>query len=410
MMKHPGTSKYPSLFSCCLAILLAVFSVLPAPAAGAAEAAPSYTVEFTYDGREYVLAGGDAARLSDVLSGLGLSGEPRSWQVSDGGLFDVFPGDENGVAPGGDISWLLSLQPFHTEEWLKVVLDGIEYEIIVTDDNTTYPGGVVPAGYSGTIKTCLDDTVAVDADTYYQNAIDPNVANPTMPTIVKQSQSTDTIYDFAAGLPLSTIFIDETKLGQNIGTYKLENQAYAYTITHDPASNRVFYNPAYDPAASADGHLKNGESNDLSGPLFSFTFEDAAILKDGTRANVKITYSNAQLFTDERLAVMEKVAREHLQTATEHLENASTPVEFADAQAELAAAEAELAASYLRGNVALARGSTVDYYIEDTRNLGKANNSTGLSQAQVDAGNQAITERIKQYQKQEGLRFWLRLS
>ena len=47
--------------------------------------------------------------------------------------------------------------------------------------------------YSDTVTTRLDDTVAVTADTYYQNAISTEVANPTLPTIVKQSQSTTTL-------------------------------------------------------------------------------------------------------------------------------------------------------------------------------------------------------------------------
>ena len=77
--------------------------------------------------------------------------------------------------------------------------------------------------YSDTVTTRLDDTVAVTADTYYQNAISPTIQTPSLPTIVKQSQSTTTLYDFAAGLPLSTIFIDETKIGEFLGTFHLGN-------------------------------------------------------------------------------------------------------------------------------------------------------------------------------------------
>ena len=256
--------------------------------------------------------------------------------------------------------------------------------------------------YSDTVTTRLDDTVAVTADTYYQNAISTEVANPTLPTIVKQSQSTTTLYDFAAGLPLSTIFIDETKLGKKLGTFALEpneNQDYTGLITRDPATNTVSYNPGQ----TVDRHLLNGAPTVLEGPLFSFTFDDAAILPNGTLANLKITYSNAQLFTDERLAVMEKVAQEALDAAQKELEDALTPAQKAAARAKIAAAQANLTASYHRGMVSLAQGSTLEYSHNDARNLTVANTSTGFSQAQVDAAKTAYENRIKKYQEQTDL-------
>lgn len=256
--------------------------------------------------------------------------------------------------------------------------------------------------YSDTVTTRLDDTVAVTADTYYQNAISTEVANPTLPTIVKQSQSTTTLYDFAAGLPLSAIFIDETKLGKKLGTFALEpneNQDYTGLITRDPATNTVSYNPGQ----TVDRHLLNGAPTVLEGPLFSFTFDDAAILPNGTLANLKITYSNAQLFTDERLAVMEKVAQEALDAAQKELEDALTPAQKAAARAKIAAAQANLTASYHRGMVSLAQGSTLEYSHNDARNLTVANTSTGFSQAQVDAAKTAYENRIKKYQEQTDL-------
>lgn len=250
--------------------------------------------------------------------------------------------------------------------------------------------------YSDTVTTRLDDTVAVTADTYYQNAISTEVANPTLPTIVKQSQSTTTLYDFAAGLPLSTIFIDETKFGEFLGTFHLENPAYEGLITHDPDTNIVSYDPRL-----AGGHLLNGEPTVLSGNLFSMVFEDAAILPDGSRADLKMTYSNVKIFTDERLMVMEDVAKKHLAAAQELLDAASTPEETAEAEAELAAAEAELAASYYQGVVEMAKGNSVRHAGTDPRNLTKT--SAGFSQAQVDAADEAYQNRIDKYKNQTGL-------
>ncbi|MBR7082340.1 MAG: hypothetical protein IKI49_06545, partial [Oscillospiraceae bacterium] len=346
-----------------------------------------YTVEFTYGELCYVLQGGEAVPLGDVLSYVGIYGEIEAAYGSNDALFSI--SNEGGI-------WTVtSHEAFDTTEWLRVTVGGVEYEIVVTDDNTSQnvpvpdPNDPTQPFYSGTVSTRLDGAVAVTKDKYYYG--DPNADPPVpptagKPTIVKQSQSTDTIYDFAAGLPLSTIFIDETKLGSDKGTFEVAS-AWSSSITCD-ATNLVSYNPS----ASAAGHLLNGTVNKLDGPLFSFTFEDAAILKDGTKANVKITYSNAKIFTDERLAVMEKVAQDHLDEATQQ----------GDAT-EIAAAQAELAASYLQGTVALARGSTIAHAITDTRSLTTAGTTTGFSQTQVEKAKEAYTERINKYKNQEGL-------
>lgn len=253
--------------------------------------------------------------------------------------------------------------------------------------------------YSDTVTTRLDDTVAVTADTYYQNAISPTIQTPSLPTIVKQSQSTTTLYDFAAGLPLSTIFIDETKIGPFLGTFALEpneNRDYTGLITRN-TDNVV----SYDPGWTAERHLLNGEATVLEGPLFSFTFKDAAILPNGSRANLKITYSNARIFTDERLKAMEDVAKEHLATAQAQMEAASTPAEIAAAQKALDAANTELLASYYHGGVEMAQGNNIRHNGSDPRNLTKTN--SGFSRAQINAAKAAIEARIDKYKIGAGL-------
>ena len=85
-----------------------------------------YTVEFTYNSLQYVLEGGGSVPLSAVLRAVGLVGEAESASVSDDELFSV-AFDEG--------EWTLtSHRPFLTEEWLKVVIGGVEYGITVTDD------------------------------------------------------------------------------------------------------------------------------------------------------------------------------------------------------------------------------------------------------------------------------------
>ena len=84
-----------------------------------------YTVEFTYNNLEYVLAGGESIALSEVLDAVGLIGEVSTASVSDESLFTVEM--ENGA-------WVIkSHKPFSTTEWMKVTIDGIEYKIVVTD-------------------------------------------------------------------------------------------------------------------------------------------------------------------------------------------------------------------------------------------------------------------------------------
>ena len=94
-----------------------------------------YTVEFTYDNLEYVMQGDTSVPLTEILAELGLTGAAEAVSVSNDSLFDAT--FENG-------EWIVTAkQPFTTTEWMKVVIGGITYEIVVTDDqvvtqNSTY--------------------------------------------------------------------------------------------------------------------------------------------------------------------------------------------------------------------------------------------------------------------------------
>ncbi|MBQ9301423.1 MAG: Cna B-type domain-containing protein [Clostridia bacterium] len=279
-----------------------------------------YTVEFTYGDSTYVLAGGSSAPLTDILAYLGLTGETASWSVSDPALFDIYWGGSDGVAyeaekpvSRGNVPWLVSLRPFDTEEWAKIVIDGTEYRITVTDDNTTQnvPDDIK---YSNVIKTKNDENNAVTGDTY--------VNGRAKPENVMQSNSTTTVTDFAAGLPLSTIYIDQSQIGTDKGIFhKIENSPYADCLEHNPSSGRVSYD------ATKGKPIKPGVINKLEGDLFYFIFEDAAILQDGSTADLKITYSDAQIVVDQRYSY-----------STENV----APLAY-------------------QGNINLAEGSTIDY-------------------------------------------------
>lgn len=59
---------------------------------------------------------------------------------------------------------------------------------------------------------------------------------------------------------------------------------------------------AYDGTKPGATKLKPGTINRLDGDLFTVTFENAAVLPDGTRADLVVTYSNARIVVDQRYA------------------------------------------------------------------------------------------------------------
>lgn len=289
-----------------------------------------YTVEFTYEDKEYVLNGYGAIRLSTLMEHLGFSGEIQSWEVSDPTLFDIFLGDENDIlyeytdegeeipTNNGTIPWMLSLGPFSTTEWLKVVIDGIEYEIVVTDDDThnTVPSGYVDAynTYRSFVNTVWDTYGAVTNDPSY------NSTSVSKPAIVKQSKSTTSATDFAAGLPLATIFIDQSKIGissNDVRPKKIEivaqgDFAEGLVVTD---GKKVSYYPQKEGTVKTLPQAKSGELLELSGDLFYMIFENAAILPNGDRADLKITYSNAKIAVDQRLGEDDKVYEGYIDLA-----------------------------------------------------------------------------------------------
>ncbi|MBE6018368.1 MAG: Cna B-type domain-containing protein, partial [Lachnospiraceae bacterium] len=87
-----------------------------------------YTVEFTYEDKQYVLKGDESVPLTEIMEEAGLTGQVESAEVSNEELFSV--SEDEGV-------WTLtSHQAFYTQEWLKVTIGGAEYVIIVTDAPT----------------------------------------------------------------------------------------------------------------------------------------------------------------------------------------------------------------------------------------------------------------------------------
>lgn len=85
-----------------------------------------YTVEFTYGNMQYVLLGDSTIDLSEILAKVGLSGEVTAVSVSNSALFSATKNADN--------QWLITAhRAFDTKEWMKVTINGVVHEIVVTD-------------------------------------------------------------------------------------------------------------------------------------------------------------------------------------------------------------------------------------------------------------------------------------
>jgi len=93
-----------------------------------------YTVEFTYDEKQYVMEGDTSVALTDILSYVGITKADGS-TATDSDITTVSVSDESLFSASNESEeWIVTAhQAFHTDEWMKVTVDGVEYEIVVTD-------------------------------------------------------------------------------------------------------------------------------------------------------------------------------------------------------------------------------------------------------------------------------------
>ena len=133
-----------------------------------------YTVEFTYDEKQYVMNGDTTIALTDILDYVGLTGEVSAVSVSDESLFSA--SDESG-------EWMVTAhKAFSTNEWMKVTVDGIEYEIVVTDRNATYSSSANVTGESNDIFICngstYNITIPKNLNLVVSNVCNDNASDP----------------------------------------------------------------------------------------------------------------------------------------------------------------------------------------------------------------------------------------
>ena len=119
-----------------------------------------YTVEFTYGELQYVLEGDEKVELSTVLDAVGIkeNGEISKVESSNDKLFKpVFDEEEK--------TWYIeSLKAFSSKEWLKVTMGEIEYEIVVTDDQTPGEWSKLKTALSETSPSSVENQFEVSSD------------------------------------------------------------------------------------------------------------------------------------------------------------------------------------------------------------------------------------------------------
>lgn len=108
-----------------------------------------YTVEFTYDEKQYVMNGNTTVLLSEILRSVGLTGDVTAVSVSNESLFSA--SDESG-------EWVVTAhQAFTGKEWMKVTIDGVAYEITVTDEQNAVAS--VTNGDTTTTYSSFDEAI-----------------------------------------------------------------------------------------------------------------------------------------------------------------------------------------------------------------------------------------------------------
>ena len=85
-----------------------------------------YTVEFTYNELQYVMEGDETVDMDVILQAIGLEGDVTEVEFSNEKILSARKEGEG---------WTVTaLRAFVTEEWMKVTINGVAYEVDLTDD------------------------------------------------------------------------------------------------------------------------------------------------------------------------------------------------------------------------------------------------------------------------------------
>ena len=182
---------------------------------------------------------------------------------------------------------------------------------------TTYP--TAPVVYGGTYTGDLfgglpavyfqeSHNIVITVNGVEQTVVMKYIATPIQlndPGAVDGVTMGDTIYTFASGMPLSTVYIDNAHF-QTASSWKMltEEPGFVFRVPTEFGNDNDDDNDKtwafYDPSIPGATQLDSTKENYFAGPLFSYTYDNAAILSDGRVANVRITYSDAYITIDKR--------------------------------------------------------------------------------------------------------------
>ena len=263
-----------------------------------------YTVEFTYGRLQYVLTGDGSVPLADILRAVGLTGEPQVASTSNPELFST--SNETG-------QWVVTARKaFSSQEWMKVTIANVEYQIVVTDaqggESTENDGDSTPAvspkSLAATSERTPEKTTVSGKKTWDDNN-DQNGKRPDSITIrllangVEQQTKTVTAAD---NWSWTFANLDADKDGEEItyaitedavANYTTEVDNYNVTNTYDPGKTSLSVHKVWDDNNDQDGRrpsevivhlLANGKTtnkililSDLDDWTDSFTDLDAKV-------------------------------------------------------------------------------------------------------------------------------------
>ena len=135
------------------------------------------------------------------------------------------------------------------------------------------------------------------------NVYGPSYGSYDIPGVV-QSKSSTSATTFAAGLSLGTIYIDQSKINGGLGKFEVvsKDPAIIAGLKQEYTAKSIYPGKTvgYDTTAEGAYSIEAGKVNYLNGDLFTITFKEAAILPNGERRDLQITYSNARIVIDQR--------------------------------------------------------------------------------------------------------------
>ncbi|MBQ8983451.1 MAG: InlB B-repeat-containing protein [Lachnospiraceae bacterium] len=202
-----------------------------------------YTVEFTYDEKQYVMQGDSSVALVDILSFVGITKADGS-AATDSDITAVSVSNESLFSASNESGeWMVTAhQAFSTDEWLKVTVDGVEYEIVVTDDagagvyKITITSAHAEWNFMGSWSSQTVEGVYVELLDSQGTSVTNGTINGSSGTITLTSDVEIHTYRFQilsnlAGNPtFLTANLDEGRLEQNDG-----HNYITFTATHPAA-------------------------------------------------------------------------------------------------------------------------------------------------------------------------------